>query len=447
MVEQLVTGAVSRWFSPGRILTVAVVLLLVAGCGSDEPILPGERFPVRPQTAEPAAEAAAVQPLALPRPVVNAEWSHRNGTSSGRLDPPPAFSAGPQRIWTVSIGSGSARRSRLLAGPIVAGGAVFTLDAAGQLSAVTPQGQAAWRASLVPEGQAADSGPGGGMAFDSGRLFVTTGFGEVFAIDPASGGILWRTEVDAPVRAAPTVLDGRVFAVARNDTAYAFDAATGQLLWRVQGAGGGAGVLGGSTAAARGPLVVVPFSSGEVLAILARNGQQIWGTAVTGGRRELVRNRINDISGDPVFDGDVVYASNQSGRTVAVDSRSGERIWTISEGSYGPAWPAGGALFMVSDLAELVRVDALDGRIVWEVQLPQYRNERRRLNAIGHYGPILAGGRLWVASGDGVLRGFQPDNGNLVYETDLPGGAAAAPAVAKGVMYIVTQDGRLHAFQ
>jgi outer membrane protein assembly factor BamB len=402
---------------------------------------------VRPQAEELEGEAAAVRPLALPRPVVNAEWSHRNGTAAGRLDPPPALSASPQRVWTVSIGAGSARRSRLLAGPIVAGGLVFTLDAAGQLSAVTPQGQTAWRTSLVPEGQLADSGPGGGMAYDAGRLYATTGFGEVFAIDPASGGIVWRSTVDAPVRAAPTVLDGRVFAVARNDTAYAFDAATGQVLWRVQGAAGSAGVLGGATAAARGPIVVVPFSSGEVLAILARNGQQIWGTAVTGGRRELVRNRINDISGDPVFDGDVVYASNQSGRTVAVDSQSGERIWTISEGSYGPAWPAGGSIFMMSDLAELVRVDARDGRIVWEVQLPQYLNERRRLNAIGHYGPILAGGRLWVASGDGLLRGFQPDSGTLVYETELPGGAAAPPVVAQGVMYIVTQDGRLHAFQ
>jgi outer membrane protein assembly factor BamB len=446
MAEASVAGAVSRSSFSGRLWTTALVLLLVSGCGSDEPILPGERFPVRPQTAEPASEAA-VQALALPRPAANAAWSHRNGTAFGRLDPPPALSAAPQRIWTVNIGAGSARRSRLLAGPIVAGGLVFALDAAGQLSAVTPQGQTVWRASLVPEGQAADSGPGGGMAFDAGRLYATTGFGEVFAIDPASGGILWRTEVDAPVRAAPTILDGRVFAVARNDTAYAFDAATGQLLWRVQGAAGGAGVLGGSTAAARGPLVVVPFSSGEVLAILARNGQQIWGTAVTGGRRELVRNRINDISGDPVFDGETVYASNQSGRTVAVDSLSGERIWTISEGSYGPAWPAGGALFMVSDLAELVRVDARDGRIVWQVQLPQYRDERRRLNAIGHYGPILAGGRLWVASGDGLLRGFQPESGTAVYETDLPGGAAAAPVVAQGVMYIVTQDGRLHAFQ
>jgi outer membrane protein assembly factor BamB len=402
---------------------------------------------VRPQAEEPEGETAAVRQLALPRPVVNAEWSHRNGTAAGRLDPPPALSARPQRVWTVSIGAGSARRSRLLAGPIVAGGLVFALDAAGQLSAVTPQGQTAWRVSLVPEGQLADSGPGGGMAYAAGRLYVTTGFGEVFAIDPASGGIVWRTTVDAPVRAAPTILDGRVFAVARNDTAYAFDAATGQVLWRVQGAAGSAGVLGGATAAARGPLVVVPFSSGEVLAVLARNGQQIWGTAVTGGRRELVRNRINDISGDPVFDGDVVYASNQSGRTVAVDSQGGERIWTISEGSYGPAWPAGGSIFMMSDLAELVRVDARDGRIVWEVQLPQYLNERRRLNAIGHYGPILAGGRLWVAGGDGLLRGFQPDSGTLVYETELPGGAAAPPVVAQGVMYIVTQDGRLHAFQ
>ena len=61
--------------------------------------------------------------------------------------------------------------------------------------------------------------------------------------------------------------------------------------------------------------------------------------------------------------------------------------------------------------------------------------------------PILAGGRLWVASGDGLLRAFSPVNGALLAEVPLPGGAAAPPAVAGGVMYVVSGDGKLLAFQ
>ena len=64
-----------------------------------------------------------------------------------------------------------------------------------------------------------------------------------------------------------------------------------------------------------------------------------------------------------------------------------------------------------------------------------------------YYGPILAGGRIWVASGDGFLRAFSPVDGARLAEIEIPGGAAAQPAVAGGVMYIVTTDGELLAFQ
>jgi outer membrane protein assembly factor BamB len=52
-----------------------------------------------------------------------------------------------------------------------------------------------------------------------------------------------------------------------------------------------------------------------------------------------------------------------------------------------------------------------------------------------------------VASSDGLLRAFSPSNGAQLGSLALPGGAAAPPAIARGVMYVVTRDGRLHAFQ
>jgi outer membrane protein assembly factor BamB len=148
-----------------------------------------------------------------------------------------------------------------------------------------------------------------------------------------------------------------------------------------------------------------------------------------------------------VIDGGAVYASNQSGRTVSLDRTTGERNWTLPEGSYGPAWPAGNALFLLSDEGELVRVDRASGAVVWSVQLPQYLDPRKRTEAIAHYGPVLAGGRLWVASADGALRAFDPRTGRPLGAVGLPAGAAAPPAVAQGVMYVVTQDGRLSALQ
>jgi len=100
-----------------------------------------------------------------------------------------------------------------------------------------------------------------------------------------------------------------------------------------------------------------------------------------------------------------------------------------------------------------VRADAATGELLWVVDLPTYFpygglfGRGKPFAAVPYYGPILAGGRLWVASGDGWLRAFGPVDGALLAQVELPGGAAAAPAIAGGVMYIATREGRLLAFQ
>ena len=436
--------------SPARASSLILAMLLALAACSRDDTLPGQRIPVRADDG-PAPEAARATPLSLPPATLNPDWTHRDGASAGRLVH-PALRPAPQLVWSVDIGAGDAKRTRILTGPIVAGGLVYAMDAEGRLTAVTRDGRIAWTRSLVPAGQVPESGFGGGLAAAGGVLFVTTGFGEVFALSPATGGTIWRRTLDAPMRAAPAVSDGKVIVVLRDDTAYGLDAGTGETQWRVQGTGG-TGLLGGASPATDGQLAVIPFASGEVLGVLARNGLTVWGTAVTGGRRDLARNRINDISGDPVIDGQTVYASNQSGRTVRLDSRTGELAWTIDEGSYGPAWPVGGSIFLLSDVGSLVRADADTGALVWEVRLPEYFPHRgffgrgKPYLAIPYYGPILAGGRLWVAGADGLLRAFSPVDGAALAQVPLPGGAAAAPAVAGGVLYVTTRNGRLLAFQ
>ena len=41
---------------------------------------------------------------------------------------------------------------------------------------------------------------------------------------------------------------------------------------------------------------------------------------------------VDDITGYPVIDGNTVYAGNHSGRVVALNLNSGERLWTAQHG-------------------------------------------------------------------------------------------------------------------
>jgi outer membrane protein assembly factor BamB len=207
--------------------------------------------------------------------------------------------------------------------------------------------------------------------------------------------------------------------------------------------------VGGAAPAVAGGTVVFPFGTGELVAASTDTGVRSWATAVAGGRLGVAYSNINDITGDPVIAGGTVYAGNQSGRVVALSAANGERLWTATEGSYSPVLVAGGSLFFVSDRNELIRIDAANGQRIWGTELPLYvrERERRRRAVFTHYGPILAGGRLVVASGDGQIRMFDPVSGQLVQSVGLRGGAASHPIVVNNTLMVVNGNGQLVAYR
>ena len=144
--------------------------------------------------------------------------------------------------------------------------------------------------------------------------------------------------------------------------------------------------------------------------------------SVAGKRIGHSTARIGDVTGGPVVVGQRAYVGNHSGRTVAFDLEDGSRIWTTREGAVGPVWPAGGSLFQVSDLGRLLRLDANTGEVIWAVRLPGYLKDKpgRRSAIVAHYGPVLAGGNVIVASNDGLLRLFKPEDGSLVRTVEVP---------------------------
>ncbi|MDH2326196.1 PQQ-binding-like beta-propeller repeat protein [Cereibacter sp. SYSU M97828] len=435
-------------------------LTLLAAC-EKEPILPGERFDVRaplsasiPTTQNPTPRdgtgQVANRAVAISLPATSTgSWTHRGGNAQ-HIAPHGALSAQPARVWSVDFGAGNSRRQRIAAAPVVADGRIFAMDADSRLAAVSTGGQLLWTAPLKP----ADEGrrtqvSGGGIAYGGGRVFASTGYGEVIALDPATGAVAWRQSVGAPVTGAPTFADGTVYAVGRDGTAWAIDASNGRVRWTLAGTAAVAGMIGTGSPAIAGGNVILPFSSGELAGVLRQSGLRQWSSAVAGQRRGSSYNIIQDITGDPVVDGAVTYVGNQAGRTVAISTANGERIWMANEGAYGPVVPVGGSVFLISDEAHLVRLDAASGETIWSVPMPYFETDatKKRRAITAHYGPVLVGGRIAVASSDGQLRFFSPTNGALVGTTEIPGGAGAQPAVAGGALYVVSTGGQIHAFR
>lgn len=426
-------------------IAAALSLALLAACGEEDVILPGERFDLR---AQPEFVNRA-PPVALPAARANTAWGHRNGSPSHSISH-PALGATLSPAFVSDIGEGDSNSARITSHPVVSGGVIYTLDARATVTATTVDGEAIWTRDLTPTSDNAGDASGGGISVGGGQVYVTTGFGEITALDAATGATAWVQDLDAPANAAPTLRDDLVYVVARDSTAWALDTSNGRIRWQRSGAPSTANFSGGASPAASGEFVVFPFPSGEVLATYPRGGLTRWSTVVSGDRLGSAAGVINDISGDPVIVDDRVYIGNFGGRTVAINLGDGSRLWTAAEGAVSPVWPVGDAVFMINDINELVRLDANNGEPVWRTALPLFEDgtqTRRQKRVFAHYGPVLAGGRLIVASSDGLIRQFDPTSGAALAQIDLPGGAASGPVVANQTLYVVSKTGQLHAFR
>lgn len=450
----------------GTVATIILLGLLVAGCGEREEILQGKREDLRSPNpgavAEAAAEAPATEedgagadepvnqalPIELPTPVNLASWTHMGGNARHAAGH-PVLSASPRVVWSANIGAGNSRRNRMTSEPVVQDGRVYTLDSRSTVAATSAEtGAILWQATLAPSIEGRDDASGGGLAIGSGILAVTTGFGELSALNPETGAVLWQQKLEAPVSGAPAVADGMVYVGGRDSRAWAVDATNGRVKWQLSNTPELTGFLGAGSPVLSDRLALFPFASGEVMAALRQSGVRVWTSLVSGERPGRAYTGVRDFSGSPVIVDNVVYAGTSAGRLSAMTS-GGERIWTAREGAADAVSVAGGSVFVVSDQAELLRLDAETGERIWGVPLPYYTKERiRRRKAIfANYGPVLAGGRLWVGSSDGTLRGFDPVDGSEVARVAIPGGAASRLAVVNGTAYLLSGKGQLLALR
>lgn len=435
-----------------KLLCVSLLVVSVAACSSskkkEKNRLKGERISVLSfeQRLEVDPRIADVQ-VQLPPAVVNQNWAQSGGNVSHVMHH-LALGTDPRKVWEVSIGKGSDKRARLTSGPVAADGKIFTIDTAGKVSAFNAaSGKTLWTHVIKLKGESDAAAFGGGVAYDGGRIYANTGYGLVVAIDAANGVEVWRQDIGVPLRGAPTVADGRVFAITYDNQIFALAAADGAIIWNEVGISENAGILGAASPAVDGGTVITAYSSGELYAMSVENGRTAWTDALTRTGRLTALSTLSDIDGDPVIDRGRVYATSHSGRMVAIDLRSGERVWERNVGSSNTPWIAGDYIFVVTVDSEVACLSRIDGRIRWVRQLQRYENQEKRKGLLDWTGPTLAGDRLIVTSSHGYALSISPYTGELISGMKMPGGVHTTPIVANETLYVLTDGGKLIAMK
>ena len=468
-----------------KIALVCGMAVTAASCAAQRRMLPfglggkeepaavasaGQRVSVLEFEQQLAPSAAlAGRDFFLPGPQAATSWPLPGGTAENSVEHVIA-AANFTVAWKRDIGAGSSRTRQIMAPVVADGGKVFVLDGESTVTAVDAgSGEILWKHDVKPEGRergdgflgfkiggigggsSLTGGFGGGVAVGGGKVFVSSGYRTMSALDAATGAVLWTVPVDSPIHGAPTVSGSRVYVVDIDNQIIAFNTANGQQDWSYRGISEPARVMRASSPAVVGETVIAPFSSGEVVALRASNGQSVWQQVLSRTSRTSALSEIRDIAGRPVVSRGFVYAVSHSGVMQAMDIRSGQPKWTLPIGGVNAPLPAGDVVYVVSKTGELTLVNRDTGAVYWTKDL-NVDLVRKEGGFLGFWdrtvrpdwsGPILASNRLILVNSDGNAVAFDPKTGLQTASIKLGAAAYVAPAAYNGALYVITDKGEL----
>lgn len=426
----------------------------LSGCGifggNGKPKTPvlGERLPVLAyEGALEVDPALAGTQVTLPPPVENAGWTQPGGNSEGAIGN-VALAASPARAWQVSIGQGTSGKARLAASPVVDGGNVFTIDTAAEVRAFTAStGRQLWRYAMDQGGNNRRTAFGGGVSAGDGKLFATSGFGHVVALDQATGRRLWEVDLQVPLRGAPAVAGGQIFVLSQDNQLFALSVADGSTLWDMAATVETTSLFGAATPAVSQGTVVAGFSAGELIALRVENGRVVWQDALARTGISTSVGILSDIDASPAIDRGRVFAVGKGGRMAALELNTGQRVWEVNMAGADTPVPSGDWVYTVTDEGQVVCLSRATGKVRWMTQLRAFGNEKKKSKPINWSGPVLADGRLIVVSSRGQMVTLSAAEGTVQREVKLGADAMLSPVVANGVLYVLTEDGKLSAWR
>lgn len=405
--------------------------------------LPGERYDVMAAETELKPDEAVLEiPVDVPDQQANENWISINQAMTVAH---PGIT-GLEDASSARIGDGYEFKQKQAPSPIVAEGNVYAMDAVGNVSAHSAEDidDIRW----VSEEGAEEDEPellGGGVVYADGELFVTTGFGKVYALDAKTGKTNWKISAGAPIRGAPAVSEGFVIVLTADNQTLAFDADDGKPLWEHRGIRESAGFFSRTSPIISEGVVISAYSSGEVVALRLNAGSVIWADSVSSPVKTRAAAAFSGIDADPLVQDGVVYVVSAGGVMMANALLNGRPLWAQPIAAHQTPWAAGNALFVLTDQHEVAALFKRDGAVRWVTSLK--RTDRGRDITPKLFGPILAGNAVIVVDNDGGFMAFSPRSGKKLRALDIPSGVATPPVVANGVLYLVTDDARLHAFR
>ena len=338
------------------------------------------------------------------------------------------------RIWSVDVGNGQGDNYTEIT-PVIEGNRIYAASENGSVLAVDlDSGDVIWRNRLDDVQLTGGVGAGGGL------VVVGSRDAEVLALDQSTGDIVWVSGVTSEVVSQPIANDDIVVVQTVDDKVAALNNDGGERRWIYESTQPPLTLRGTSRPIfTPADTVVAGFSNGTLVSVSASDGVWRWEerVAVPEGRYDI--DRVIDIDGDLVLDGDRILASSYQGNLIALDVVTGRIVWGLQDASsYHGLTQGFGNLYYCSDKSHVVAVRDNSEDIIWTNEDLQYRAITAP-TAINNY--------IAVADFEGYVHLLSQIDGRIVGRTQVDSDGVRANLLAyQGWLITYGNSGTLAAY-
>ncbi|MBN2282224.1 MAG: PQQ-binding-like beta-propeller repeat protein [Candidatus Marinimicrobia bacterium] len=252
-------------------------------------------------------------------------------------------------------------------------------------------------------------------AYDGEKVYFGSGKGAIYALDAATGDLVWKKEdMDDAVYSSPAVEKGVLYTGTSKGTMYALDAEDGREIWTYSSGNSiHSGILVVDT-------MVYSGSGTSLIALSGTTGKRMWSFAVNDA-----------VEARPVVSGDRIVFTSWDTKVYCLDRFTGTKKWHWSHQSsmyYAPGagWPVimNGYVYVVDPKKYMSCINLETGALEWQSDNP---------NVWDSIGKNEEDTQVYIRALDGKLYAFKPSGTReLLWSVPANFGFDAKPSMPFG---------------